>query len=99
VKDAAEALVALARTHVTGPVNIASGVPVRIGAIAAAVAERMGRPDLLRISEGSSEHPLVAASVERLESEIGWRPRFDLTTAVDETVRWWTSPDARAAVA
>jgi nucleoside-diphosphate-sugar epimerase len=99
IKDAAEALVTLAATHVTGPVNIGSGVPVRIDAIATAVAERMGRPDLLRIVEGSNEHPLVAANVERLTDEVGWKPRFDLTTAVDETVRWWTSPAARAAVA
>jgi nucleoside-diphosphate-sugar epimerase len=99
IEDAAEALVALAATHVTGPVNIGSGIPVRIGAIATAVAERMGRPDLLRVVEGSSEHPLVAASVERLRHEVGWQPRFDLRTTVDETVRWWTSPAARAAVA
>lgn len=99
IKDAAEALVALAGTHVTGPINIGSGIPVRIGAIATAVAERMGRPDLLRIAEGAGEYPLVAASVERLRTEVGWRPRFDLATAVDETVRWWTSPEARAAVA
>lgn len=99
VQDAAEALVALASTHVTGPVNIASGVPVSIAAIATGVAERMGRLDLLRLSEGSTEHPLVVGSVERLTSEVAWRPRVDLATALDHTVQWWTSPAARVALA
>jgi nucleoside-diphosphate-sugar epimerase len=69
---------------------------VALATIAQTVGERMGRSDLLRIADGSSEHPLVVASVNRLATEVGWRPRFTLTSAIDETVRWWTSPEAQA---
>ncbi|HXG70644.1 MAG TPA: NAD(P)-dependent oxidoreductase [Gemmatimonadaceae bacterium] len=99
VTDAAEAMVALSATHVTGAVNVASGVPVAISTIASAIARHMRRPDLLRLDDGSSDYPLVAARVERLTREVGWRPRFDLETGLDETIRWWTSPGARTAVA
>jgi nucleoside-diphosphate-sugar epimerase len=97
VRDAAEALAALAATNVCGPINVASGRPVAIGTIALAVAERMGRPDLLRVADGFDEHPLVSASVERMISEVGWRPRFTLPEAIEETVRWWTADNSPGA--
>jgi nucleoside-diphosphate-sugar epimerase len=95
VADAAAALAALLDSRVTGPVNIASGVPVRIADVARGIAERVGRPDLLTIEEGPADHPMVAASVARLREEVGWRPAHDMAAALDETVRWWSSPEAR----
>lgn len=95
VVDAAGALVALLGTAVTGAVNIASGAPVRIADVATRVADRLGRRDLLTIEEGASDNALVAANVTRLRDEVGWRPEHEFGSALDETVRWWSSAAAR----
>lgn len=98
VKDAAAALVSLLRSNVTGPVNIGSGVPVRIGDIALRIAAQVGRPELLTVDAGPAEHALVCANVARLRDEVGWRPGCDPTARLDETIRWWRSPDASQVV-
>jgi nucleoside-diphosphate-sugar epimerase len=99
VQDAASAIVALLDSTVTGPVNIASGAPVRVADIARGVAERVGRPDLLTIDDGPREPAFVAGNVNRLQHEVGWRRSHDLQTALDETVRWWCSAEAKKVTA
>lgn len=94
IEDAAEALVALLRSGVTGPVNIASGVPVHIGDLAGAVADLVGRPDLLTVEDGPADNARVTADITRLRDEVGWRPRHDRREALAATVRWWQSADA-----
>ena len=89
VEDAASAIVAVLDSSVTGPINIASGAPVRVGDIARDVADRVGRPDLLTVEAGPAEPAFVAANVNRLSHEVGWHPKHRLESALDETVRWW----------
>jgi nucleoside-diphosphate-sugar epimerase len=48
VTDAAAAFVALLRSEVEGPVNIASGIPVSIRQILEQIGQETGRPGLLR---------------------------------------------------
>jgi nucleoside-diphosphate-sugar epimerase len=92
VADVADALVALLRSDVTGPVNIGSGSPLRIGDIARHIAETLGRPDLLTIADGPAEHLMVCANIARLRDEVGWRPARGIMDRLDETIRWWRSP-------
>jgi nucleoside-diphosphate-sugar epimerase len=99
VEDAASAIVALLDSPVTGPINIASGAPARVGDIARAVADRLGRPDLLTVEAGPAEPAVVAGNVNRLWHEVGWRPKHDLQSALDETVRWWRSAEAKKVTA
>ena len=96
VADAAAALVALLGSTVTGPVNVASGAPIRIAELAHGVAERLGCPSLLRIEPGAPQHTVVAASIDRLRDEVGWQPPTRFAEALDETVRWWAAADAGA---
>ena len=91
VGDAAAALVAVLTSSLTGPVNIASGVPIRVRDLAWGLADRLGRRDLLTIEPGGTEHALVAAAITRLREEVRWHPRHDLDAALDETIRWWTT--------
>ena len=89
VDDAAAAIVALLESGVTGPVNIASGVPTAVATVARAVAERLGRSELLELSPGDDPHPLVVGSVLRLHKEVGWSPARDVETSLDMAVDWW----------
>lgn len=91
VDDAADAVAAILQSSVTGPVNVASGAPTRLGILAEALARRLGRADLLQIGDEAGEFPVLVASVERLRRETGWTPRLSLEDAVADTVDWWAS--------
>jgi nucleoside-diphosphate-sugar epimerase len=98
VEDAAEALVALTRSGLSGPVNVGSGEPVAVRDVIAGVARGCGRPELVRLGErkaAAGEPPLLVADPSRLRDELGWRPRRGLAAGLAETVDWWRG--ARAA--
>ena len=86
VADAGAAISALFASDVTGPVNIASGTPVTLGAVAQRVAAQLGCSELLRVEPGEPTHPLVVASVARLRDEVRWTPRWDLDTGLRATL-------------
>lgn len=95
VEDAASALVALLRSSATGPVNIASGVPMKVGDFARAVAETLGRPDLLVVEPGPEKDAVLTADTRRLNEEVGWRQQAGTSTRIEDAVRWWrTCPSA-----
>jgi nucleoside-diphosphate-sugar epimerase len=71
----AEAIVALAVSAVTGPVNIASGAPISIAAMARLIAQIAGRPYLLRLgalADRPNEPPYMVAHTGRLRREVGF---------------------------
>ena len=97
VDDAADALVALTRSELTGPLNVASGEAVAVRTVVEQVARACGRPDLVRFGERDTpvgEPPLLVADVRRLRDELGWRPRIDLATGLREIVGWWRTSRA-----
>ncbi|MBP3959792.1 NAD(P)-dependent oxidoreductase [Gemmata sp. G18] len=92
VEDAADALVALAQSDLTGPVNVGSGAAVAVRDLIDHVARECGRPDLVRLGARATpagEPPLLVADAGRLRDELGWRPRTDLERGLRETVDWW----------
>jgi nucleoside-diphosphate-sugar epimerase len=91
VADAAAAIAALTMSGVQGAVNLGSGEPVQVGAIATGIAQRIGRPELLRMENGPEADAFVVANVDRLRSEVGWQPRFSLDAGLDDAVSWWSS--------
>ncbi len=94
VQDAAGALTDLLDGDVEGPVNVGSGRPVTIRQIACSAADVIGRRDLLRLGEISTEAtspPLIVANVARLTKEVGWKPQFGLEDGLRDTINWWTT--------
>lgn len=74
-RNAAAAIIALATSNVTGPVNIASGAPISIAAMARLIAGIAGRPDLLRLGtlpDRPNEPPYMVAHTGRLRREVGF---------------------------
>ncbi|MFO0902209.1 MAG: NAD(P)-dependent oxidoreductase [Pirellulales bacterium] len=87
VRDAADAFVALLDCQVEGTVNIGSGRGRRLAEIAMRLAERCGRPDLLRLGAlpaRTNEPAVIIADTMRLRDEVGWRPRIDIEQGLDE---------------
>jgi nucleoside-diphosphate-sugar epimerase len=99
VTDVAEAFVALLDCPVQGAVNIGSGNPVSVGTLIDVIAAQIGRPDLVRLGAKplpAGEPPMLVPDVSRLTGEVGWQPRFDLNTAVADTIAWWREQGSRA---
>jgi nucleoside-diphosphate-sugar epimerase len=90
IKDAAGALAALLDSPVTGAVNIASGVGVRVDEVVERLARLLGRPELVRreeLPDRPGEPPLLVADVARLREEVGYRPRWELADGLAATAR------------
>jgi len=74
-QNAAAAITALATSDVSGAVNIASGAPISIAAMARLIADIAGRPDLLRLGalpDRPNEPPYMVAHTGRLRREVGF---------------------------
>jgi nucleoside-diphosphate-sugar epimerase len=92
IKDAADAFVSLMDSHVTGPVNIASGTPVYIKDVVKGIGDKLNKNDLIKIApvDSSADEPAsLTADVDRLRHEVGWMPVYDMDRGLKETIEWW----------
>lgn len=94
VEDVASAFVSLLESDIEGPVNIASGQPISLKEVVELISNKIKRPDLLKlgaIQPSQSDPPVLLADIKRLETEMGWKPKYDLNTGLDQTIEWWKS--------
>jgi len=92
VADVAAAFVALLESEVEGVVNIGSGEPVTIGAVASAIAETIGVRQLIAfgaIAAPSNDPAMLIPDISRLRNEVGWTPRWSLNGGLADTIDWW----------
>jgi len=94
IGDVGRALARLTCSGLTGPINIGSGVAVRIDEIATRLGALTGRMELLRIgalAARAGEPELVLADCARMTKELGYRPETPLDRGLEEAVAWWRS--------
>ena len=92
VLDAAEGLVKLLQSEVTGPINLASGQAPSLGHLVRTAAKRLGRPDMVQLGglpDGYHPAPRVVADISRARQVLGWKPRWALATGLDYTIDFW----------
>ena len=92
VDDVAAAVWAVARSDVSGPVNVASGRPVTVRELVLELGAIVGRPDLIELGALPYSHddPMsVWADNGKLVDEVGWSPRFSLGEGLRDVVQWW----------
>ncbi len=92
VDDVASAFASLLDSEVEGAVNIASGEPVAIQTVVHRIAEKIGRPDLVRLGAvpaSASDAPLLVGDASRLNHEVKWSPRHSLEDGLEMTITWW----------
>jgi nucleoside-diphosphate-sugar epimerase len=90
--DVADALIALVKSDLEGPINIGSGDAVSVRSVIEVVARVCGRPELVRFGARPTppgEPQLLVADVSRLRNELNWRPSISLEDGVREVVNWW----------
>jgi nucleoside-diphosphate-sugar epimerase len=91
-EDLADAFVALLASRVQGPVNLASGNPVRIRDVVHALADAAGRPELVQLGAlpaSPNEPEELLADVTRLRDSVGWTPPASLEQRAADTISWW----------
>jgi nucleoside-diphosphate-sugar epimerase len=92
VYDVADALVSLLESEVQGPINIASGYPIALREIVMTIGRKLNRESLVQlgaIGARANDTPLVVGDIQRLSSELGWRPRYRLDQGLEQTIGWW----------
>lgn len=93
VEDVASAFVALLDGQVAGAVNISSGRPLSLREIALVAADCIGaehgRIRFGVIPAQENDPPLLAGDSRRLTEEVGWRPRYDIRSGIEQTTNWW----------
>ena len=97
VDDVATALVLISESGVSGPVNVASGRPVRVRDVVAHIGVLTGRSDLLKVGAlpyAAGDPMAVTADVTKLAAS-GFAPSRTLEEGLAETVRWWSDRSSR----
>ena len=89
VADVGAAIAAVALSDVQGAVNVGSGVPVTVRELVGAIARICDAEDRVRFGAlpyRPNDPMHVCADVSKLAS-IGFQPRFDLESGLEDTVR------------
>lgn len=91
-QDAAEGIWAAARSALSGPVNIGSGLPVTVRQLALLAGELAGRPDLVELGAlpyrpGDAMFACLNTSLVR--HAAGWQPRLTLERGLRQAIDWW----------
>ncbi len=91
VADVGAAFAALVNARVGGPVNVGSEQPIALAELIERIAEKIGRPDLVRLGARAapSDAPLLVPVTRRLREETAWRPRFSLDDGLSDVIDWW----------
>ena len=91
VRDVASAFINILEHRAMGVYNICSGKPVKIRTLLNLIGEKIGRTELITHGElpyRKWEPMFIRGDNARLK-EIGWKPRFDLESGLNETINWW----------
>ena len=92
IDDLGDAFAALLDSPVEGSVNVASGIAMPLADFLTDIAQRSGRPELLRLGARpmpAGEAVAVTAAVDRLHREVGWFPRTGLSEGIERTIAHW----------
>ena len=88
VSDVGRAFATLVTSELEGPVNVATGVPVRLGDVVRAIAKHFPdapAPVFGALAAPQDEPPLLVGDATRLHA-LGFRPRHDLESGIADAV-------------
>lgn len=97
VEDVANAFVSLLESNIVGEINIASGKPVAVKEIVLKIAEKLGKPDLVKLGAlltSADEPPLFAAKIVRLSEDLFFVPENNLDMGLEKTINWCSQRNA-----
>jgi len=92
VEDVAEAIWTVARSDLSGPVNIGSGKSVSMYDIVTKIEAILNRSELIAIGVlpyRGSDPMFICAINLRLIENTNWAPRLGLEDGLRHTIEWW----------
>ncbi|MCA2655372.1 NAD(P)-dependent oxidoreductase [Microcystis sp. M061S2] len=92
IEDVASAIWAVAKSNVSGVVNVGSGQPVTVGQIALELGNLLGKPDLIHLGAlpyRPNDPMFICANNELLRKKTDWTPKYNLTTGLKNTIEWY----------
>jgi len=89
VSDAAGAFAELIAGETQGAVNIGSGHGVKLGDLVRSIGQILDCGELVNIIEESTKPERIIADVTRLRDVVGFSPKLDLNTGLEQTISWW----------
>lgn len=92
VEDVADAFAQILDSDVEGPINVASGYPVKLRDIVEEIAKQLGKIDLVNFGGRSTpqdEFLRISADVTRLKNELNWEHTYNLSEGIKNTIDWW----------
>ena len=78
--------------------NVGSGCPVDLKHVICMIAGKLNRQDLVSwgsLQTAKNDPPLLVADTNRLLTEVGWLPWYDLGHGLEETISWWPNQLAK----
>jgi NAD dependent epimerase/dehydratase len=100
VKDVSQAFCEIAKSEkvIGEEINIATGVEISIGELAALIIRKL-KPDATIVSEEErirpekSEVKRLLGSNEKLKLLTEWRPKYTFKQGLEETIEWFKNPN------
>jgi len=92
VQDVADGMSALLDSDLEGPVNVSSGQATTIRDIVLTTGRLLGKPELIQLGAlpaRANDTPLVVGDNTRITTTLGWQPRYDLESGLEQTAAWW----------
>ena len=91
VKDAAEAItLAIEKWNNPAPLNIGSGNPIRIGALAHMIATIIDYEGSIKYDITMPDgQPKRGLNISRIRDSLGWEPKVKLSDGLKETIEWY----------
>lgn len=92
VEDVASAIWEVAKSDLTGPVNIGSGRPVTLQELAEKISAIFGKSGLIQtgaLPDDALDPKHVQADNSRLLKHTRWKPKYTLDEGLRQTVAWW----------
>ena len=92
VADVAQALTTIVDSSATGPVNVGTGQPVSIRHIVSEIAASLNAADRVEfgvLPTPPGECPLLVADASRLQTELGFSARYNLSDGLRQTIASW----------
>jgi nucleoside-diphosphate-sugar epimerase len=100
IEDAASAVSEITHSALIDAVNVGSGLPVTVAAIAEKLGTISGRPDLVRLGAlpyGPRDPMFICANIQKLTGGTEWRPRWPLADGLADALTWWRDAKERVA--
>ena len=90
VDDAADAVAFLIENEVTGVINVGTGVDTSIKELSEIIKKYVGfQGRIFWNTEKPDGIMRKVLNVTRLKEETGWKPKYDLRSGLEDTIKWY----------